>query len=189
MQSLHKQHGFTLIELLVVIAIIGVLASVVMLSLGTSREKSRNTAVLAQIGEYEKALNLYFSTYGEYPHPSSPAQYNRRYCLGEGSVHDCWSGANITGSPLETALVPDYIPSAPGFSQGALGSPVHISCIGEFGTNSGADRYNPAVCGPNKFALLFVLEGRNQDCRRATLVDGGFASTDGDYTLCRLNMP
>lgn len=59
--------GFTLIELLVVIAIIGILASVVLASLQTAREKSRDTKRIADVNQIKLALELYNDTNGAYP--------------------------------------------------------------------------------------------------------------------------
>jgi len=56
---LKAKRGFTLIELLVVIAIIGVLASIVLASLSTAREKSRDARRLADIKQIQLALELY----------------------------------------------------------------------------------------------------------------------------------
>src|SRR5436853_5053100 len=61
-----NQKGFTLIELLVVIAIIGLLASVVLLSLNSARAKSRDAKRLADIRQLVSALELYFNDKGGY---------------------------------------------------------------------------------------------------------------------------
>ncbi len=59
--------GFTLIELLVVIAIIGVLASVVMVSLNGARERSRDAVRQGELRQLQTAFNSYFLQNGRYP--------------------------------------------------------------------------------------------------------------------------
>lgn len=68
-----KQTGFTLIELLVVIAIIGLLASVVLLSLNSARAKSRDAKRLADVRQLVSALELAFNDLGGYPAAASSA--------------------------------------------------------------------------------------------------------------------
>ncbi len=61
------QKGFTLIELLVVIAIIGILSSVVLVSLQSSRAKARDAKRIADIGSIQQALALYYDSNNQYP--------------------------------------------------------------------------------------------------------------------------
>jgi prepilin-type N-terminal cleavage/methylation domain-containing protein len=63
----HTKKGFTLIELLVVIAIIGILSSVVLASLSTARQKSRDAKRISDIGQVRLALELFFDRIQSYP--------------------------------------------------------------------------------------------------------------------------
>ena len=59
--------GFTLIELLVVIAVIGILAGLVITSLGGTRAKARDAKRLADLRAVSLALKTYHDERGSYP--------------------------------------------------------------------------------------------------------------------------
>lgn len=79
----NSKKGFTLIELLVVIAIIGILSSVVLASLSTARQKSRDAKRISDLGQVQLALELYFDRYQSYP--SSTPSICAGACTGTAS--------------------------------------------------------------------------------------------------------
>lgn len=106
--SLRKQHalkGFTLIELLVVIAIIGVLASIVLASLNSARQKSRDARRIADIKQLQLALELFYD-----------AQTPPAYPTASGNC----SATEARG--LELLATGGYIPQIPRDPTGAAGS-------------------------------------------------------------------
>ena len=66
-KPLQAVRGFTLIELLVVIAIIGILSSIVLASLNTARQKSRDARRVADIKQIQLAMQLYYDASSTYP--------------------------------------------------------------------------------------------------------------------------
>lgn len=61
-----KQKSFTLIELMVVIAIIGLLSSIILVTLSRAREKARNVRIVADLRQVRSIAELIYSTYNSY---------------------------------------------------------------------------------------------------------------------------
>jgi len=59
--------GFTLIELLTVVAIIGILASILIPTVGAVRNQAKKAASKSQLNQYVNAIQMFESEYGYYP--------------------------------------------------------------------------------------------------------------------------
>ena len=62
-----RARGFTVVELLVVMAIIGLLSSIILATLNTSRQKARDNSRQTSLRQVQIALDLYYNAYGTYP--------------------------------------------------------------------------------------------------------------------------
>jgi len=68
-KKVSKKKGFTLIELLIVIAIIGLLSTIVMVSLNRARAKARDVRRIEDLKQLQKAVEMYYDNNGAYPQP------------------------------------------------------------------------------------------------------------------------
>lgn len=73
---MRKNKGFTLIELLVVIAVIGLLSTIVMVSLNKARAKARDAKRKTDLKQLQTAVEMYINEYGAPPVTSSYGEAN-----------------------------------------------------------------------------------------------------------------
>jgi prepilin-type N-terminal cleavage/methylation domain-containing protein len=132
---LKKVSGFTLIELLVVIAIIGLLSSVVVVSVGSARGKARDAKRVKEVTQLVNAISLYTAN-NSGVFPTVPGYVA---CIGGDDGSTCWGAENIPGNSAFQTLISEYIkviPVDPTPDRGVgdkylyLDSPIAISCAG-----------------------------------------------------------
>ncbi|MBI4099121.1 type II secretion system protein [Candidatus Parcubacteria bacterium] len=113
-----KEAGFTMIELLVVVAIIGLLASVILVSLNTVRINARNASRRTTLQQLQTALELYFDSNNRYPSTSE-----NWYSSEPGDIYSNNNGNWIPG------LTPTYMSVLPRDPRGGASPYVPLRCF------------------------------------------------------------
>jgi len=170
---MQNQRAFTLIELLVVIAIIGLLATIVLVSLNTARAKARDTKRLSDIRQIIIALEMFYDANGRYPDNNDGISGSGE-CVGDGV--SCGS-SNV----FETAIRPYMarIPRDPSHNCPDASN----SCGGSYYYY--AYDYSHSGCDPVISFHLFENDGmRNQYSRRDTTSGGDMDIDDSEYVIC-----
>ncbi len=108
LNSKKRKNGFTLIELLTVVGIISLLASVIMSSLGSAKERARDTRRISDMKQIQVALELYYTDNGSYPTTSDndcSGWDGGKVGVGDRFITLLESGnhmENVPGDPLST---------------------------------------------------------------------------------------
>ncbi|MBI3305110.1 type II secretion system protein [Candidatus Parcubacteria bacterium] len=104
----NEERAFTLVELLVVIAIIGILATIVLVSLNTARIRARDTKRLGDIRQIQLALELFADSHNQvYPSGTGANDlYSLTACgagtaCGLASADACGTKSCMSSVPLD----------------------------------------------------------------------------------------
>jgi prepilin-type N-terminal cleavage/methylation domain-containing protein len=77
---MNNKKGFTLIELLVVVAIIGILASVVLVSLNNARSKGSDAAIKSNLANARNQAEILYDRWGNYAVDATPTFFALNQC-------------------------------------------------------------------------------------------------------------
>lgn len=153
-----RQKGFTLIELLVVIAIIGILASVVLASLNSAREKSRDVRRIADIGSIRLALELYFDANDAYPADLSTLGSSEFIASVPGDPLDSgsnsgeyWYSAPDSAASYHLAATLENTANMPEGDADCVSTTTGLTCFSAADTTNGFDGEDPDGAGDLRY--------------------------------------
>jgi prepilin-type N-terminal cleavage/methylation domain-containing protein len=126
------KQGFTLIELLVVISIIALLSTLAVVSLNSTRAKSRDAKRITDIKQVQTALELYYAgSSNAYPAATVTLGSTAAECLGSSGFASASATADC-GATIYMGQVPN---------------------------DPGSNNYAYSSAGSTSYAIAFTLEG------------------------------
>ena len=102
MKKNKKNLGFTLIELLMVIAIIGILAGILIPTVGAVRKQANIAASKAQLSNYVTAIAMFKGEYGYYPFSNAQTNNGANINSLSDDFIETLSGRNDSGNTIAT---------------------------------------------------------------------------------------
>jgi prepilin-type N-terminal cleavage/methylation domain-containing protein len=159
-----QRRAFTLIELLVVIAIIGLLSTIAIVSVDSSRVKARNAKRLADTKQMVTAFETGYSVNGAFPSTGG----NVWVCVSA-SCYDNWSIYTANGTV--DAWLGTYLPTKP---------------VDPVGGNRGYGGYAYNGAWPangNLPSFVYMLEKPSSSCGVGFIFD----NSSPNYVYCRYN--
>ena len=153
-----KKSAFTLVELLVIIIVIGVLSTFVVIAIGSSQVKARDSRRVSDLRQIQIGLEMFFAEEGHYPIQNP----------GDPSLDEFKLGQPLVG-PVSGKTFMNVVPHNPTpFSDGACRASTDYVYSGTTGTT-----YDITYCigfntGDLKAGPCVAVPGNMSDCTPVT---------------------
>jgi len=161
----HKGRGFTLIELIMVISIIGMLSSIVLVSLKNAQIQAKNSVATQIAQKYGFAIEAFYAEHGYYPNNGNNGNMDgsvfNTYCLGRSR---CDFGSRIiTDNPKINAEISEYLANLSPIpvSRGVISSET-LAGVDFLGPYYACSTGGGGVC--DRYVLMWHLDGENFEC-------------------------